>query len=486
MKKIEDASSHLLGVINDILDMSKIEANKFELNPTSFDFEHMLQKIVNIVNFRIEEKRQNFIVNIDKNIPRTLYCDDQRLMQVVTNLLSNASKFTPEKGVIRVDTSLTGEEAGVYTIKIEVSDTGIGISDEQYARLFTAFEQADGSTSRKFGGTGLGLAISKRIIEMMGGEIWVKSELGEGSTFSFTIKALPGEEEPASKPLSRDIDLRNIRILVVDDAPEILEYIRNVTNRFGIACDTASSGGEAMESVASKGQYDIYFIDWKMPDMDGIELARRISGYNGSKSVVMIVSAAEWNVIENDARAAGVDKFLPKPLLPSAILNCINECLGAQNILPPEESRPQKTNSLARYKIILAEDIEINREIVQALLEPTGITIDCAENGARALELFSESPEKYDMIFMDIQMPEMDGYEATQRIRALDTPEAKVIPIVAMTANVFREDIEKCIECGMNDHIPKPLDFDGMFAKLLQYLPRLEQHPAGNKPPAPH
>jgi CheY-like chemotaxis protein len=176
-------------------------------------------------------------------------------------------------------------------------------------------------------------------------------------------------------------------------------------------------------------------------------------------------------VIEDDARKAGVDKFLSKPLFPSAILDCISECVGAENILPPEENRPQKTDSLACYKIILAEDIEINREIVQVFLEPTGIAIDCAENGVAALELFSESPEKYDMIFMDIQMPEMDGYEATQRIRALETPEAKTIPIVAMTANVFREDIEKCIECGMNDHIPKPLDFDSMFAKLLQYLP---------------
>ncbi|MDR1138141.1 MAG: response regulator, partial [Synergistaceae bacterium] len=472
LKKIEDASSHLLSVINDILDMSKIEANKFELNPISFDFEKMLQKIANVVNFRIDEKRQNFIVHIDKDIPRTLYCDDQRLTQVITNLLSNATKFTPEKGVIRVDTSLAGEENGVYTIKIDVSDTGIGISDEHKERLFTAFEQADSSTSRKFGGTGLGLVISKRIIEMMGGEISVESEPGSGSTFSFTVKATMGEAPPASSLSSRGANWENIRILAVDDAPKILEYIENVMSQFGIICDTASNGGEAIDMIESKGQYDIYFIGWDMSGTDGMDLAREIKAHGvGKSSIVTIISAAEWSVIENDARAAGIDKFLTKPLFPSTILDCINECIGVENILPQEEDRLRYTDSLADYRIILAEDIEINREIVQTFLEPTEITIDCAENGAEALALFSESPEKYDMIFMDVQMPEMDGYEATQRIRALDSPEAKTIPIIAMTANVFREDIEKCIECGMNDHIPKPLDFDKMFAKLRRYLP---------------
>ncbi|MDR1471694.1 MAG: response regulator [Synergistaceae bacterium] len=428
LKKIEDASTHLLGVINDILDMSKIEANKFELSESSFDFEKMLQKAANVVNLRIDEKHQDFIVRIGRGIPNTLLCDDQRLTQVITNLLSNASKFTPENGTIRLDASLASEDDGVYVIKIAITDTGIGINDEQKARLFNAFEQADSSTSRKFGGTGLGLAISKRIIEAMGGEIWVESEIGAGSTFAFTIRAARGEKELKNLP-GRGISWENIRVLAVDDVPETLEYILDVTGKFGIICDTAPSGEEALRMIASKGPYDIYFIDWKMPGMNGVDLARRIKSGGAGKPIVTIISAAEWSVIEDEARDAGVDKFLPKPLFPSTILDCISECVGVGNLLPPEENRPKKTDSLAGYRLLLAEDIEINREIVQTFLEPTGIAVDCAENGAEALAAFSAAPDRYDMIFMDVQMPEMDGCEATARIRALDAPEAGSIPI---------------------------------------------------------
>ncbi|MDR3265711.1 MAG: HAMP domain-containing protein, partial [Synergistaceae bacterium] len=251
LKKIEDASTHLLGVINDILDMSKIEANKFELSLVEFSFEKTLQKTVNIVNFRVEEKRQKFHVRLDGNIPRILTGDDQRLAQVVTNLLTNAVKFTPEGGVIRLDTNLEKEEDGVCTIRIEVSDTGIGISPEQQSRLFSSFEQADSGTSRKFGGTGLGLAISKRIVEMMGGRIWVESESGKGSTFAFTLRAERGSEEP--RVLAPGMKPDSMRVLAVDDSPETGEYFENMTRQWGIACDIATGGEQAVALISKNG-----------------------------------------------------------------------------------------------------------------------------------------------------------------------------------------------------------------------------------------
>jgi hemerythrin-like metal-binding protein len=469
LNKIEDASVHLLGVINDILDMSKIEANRFELSFVEFDFEKTLQKTANIINFRVDEKKQNFSVHIDRRIPRYVIGDDQRLAQVITNLLSNAVKFTPEQGSIVLETRLIKEEEGICTIGIEVSDTGIGISQEQQARLFTSFEQAESSTSRKFGGTGLGLAISKRIVELMGGGIGVQSQLGKGSTFAFTIQAKRGQKGGESL-LGSGADWKNLRILAVDDALETREYIAEIIRGFGVTCDSAAGGEDALELIRRNGSYDIYFVDWKMPGMGGIELSRKIKENGADKSVVIMISATEWNVIEAEAKSAGVDKFLPKPLFPSAIADCINECLGIDSLRAADKSRTGVADSFEGRRILLAEDVEINREIVLTLLEPALLTIDCAENGEDAVKMFSEAPDKFDMIFMDVQMPEMDGYEATRRIRALDIPQAKEVPIVAMTANVFREDIEKCFEAGMNDHIGKPLDIDEVLDKLRKYL----------------
>ncbi|MDR3295599.1 MAG: response regulator, partial [Clostridiales Family XIII bacterium] len=467
--KIEDASAHLLGVINDILDMSKIEANKCELSAAEFNFEKMLQKVVNVVNFRVGEREQELRVHVDKNIPRTLIGDDQRLAQVITNLLGNAVKFTPEHGSISLSTGFVKEEDGVCTIQIEVSDTGIGISKEQQERLFRSFAQAESGTSRKFGGTGLGLAISKRIVEMMGGEIWIESEPDKGSTFAFTVQAIRGAEQRGSL-LAPGVKWENIRVLAVDDDPDIRAYFGEIAQQMGIACDIAASGADAISLVERNGAYDIYFVDWKMPGMDGIGLTRRIKEGSPSNSVVIMISATEWGVIEDDAKNAGVDKFLPKPLFPSAIADIINECLGVQN-LPADEGGPEEADVFAGCRILLAEDVAINREIVLAILEPTLLAIDCAENGVEALRMFREAPDRYDMIFMDVQMPEMDGYEATKQIRALDMPAAKQIPIIAMTANVFREDVEKCLAVGMDSHVGKPLDIKEVLEKLRRYLP---------------
>jgi CheY-like chemotaxis protein len=441
-------------------------------------------------------------VHIDKDIPPVLVGDDQRLSQVITNLLSNAVKFTPEGGSIHLAARLVeapppAGETGDCTLAISVSDTGIGIAPEQQARLFSSFEQADSGTSRKFGGTGLGLAISKRIVEMMCGSIWVESEPGKGSTFGFTVKLGKGTETRQSL-LGPGVNWKNLKILTVDDDGDVLDYFRELADRFGVSCDTAAGGEEALELVRRNGHYDIYFVDWKMPGMDGMELTRKIKTLSAedsrSKSVVTMISATEWAVIAGEARAAGVDMFIPKPLFPSAIADCINQCLG-KDLSGSGRDSERKIDDFSGFSILLAEDIEINREIVVSLLEPTGITIDCAENGKEALDLFVKNPEKYGIIFMDVQMPEMDGYEATRRIRAFEaerrsgsprsgspsesppgTPIAQSsgfssgIPIIAMTANVFREDVEKCFEAGMNGHVGKPIDIDEMLTRIKENL----------------
>jgi signal transduction histidine kinase/DNA-binding response OmpR family regulator len=475
--KIEDASNHLLGVINDILDMSKIEANKLELSPVEFNLEKMLQRVVNVINFRMEEKRQRFMVHMDSDVPTNLIGDDQRLAQVITNLLSNAVKFTPEEGSITLDISLSGDGNGYCTLQFSVTDTGIGVSPEQQEKLFQPFQQAEAGTTRKFGGTGLGLTISKNIVEMMDGRIWIESEAGKGATFSFTVqfKRGTGIEQGLLAP---GVNWDNIRIMVVDDDPDVLAYFKEIARGFKIFCDTAVSGEEALRLMEQNGgHYDIYFADWKMPVMDGVQLAAELKLREFSKSVVIMISSAEWTAIESEAKKAGVDKFLSKPLFPSCIAEAINECIGVDKE-KIKEAHADIEGLFAGRHILLAEDVEINREIVLALLEPTLLEIDCAENGEEVVRRFSHSPDKYEMIFMDVQMPEMDGYEATHSIRVIEENLSSAsadntlrrIPIIAMTANVFKEDIEKCMEAGMDGHVGKPLNFEEVIDKLRQYL----------------
>ncbi|MDR2909106.1 MAG: response regulator, partial [Oscillospiraceae bacterium] len=406
--RIDSASKHLLGVINDILDMSKIEAGRIELSDADFSFEKMLQQAVNVANFRVDEKRQKLTVQIDKAIPSILRADDQRLAQVITNLLSNAVKFTPDEGSISLRTALVDDKDGVCTIRVEVADTGIGISPEQQAKLFQTFRQAESSTTRKYGGTGLGLAISKRIVEMMGGRIWVESESGRGTTMIFTVKVRRGDESLFD--LSRiGINWENVRVLAVDDDPDILLYFKDIMTGLGAGCDVAQSAEDAMRLVEEKSGYNIYFVDLRMPDVDGISLTRKIreKEQNSGNSVVIMISSADISCVEREAKMAGVNRFLLKPLFPSAVADVISECIGMVNE-KIEEASKDIGGIFKGCRILFAEDVDINREIVLTLLEPTLIQVDCASNGLEALNMFKASPEKYDMIFMDVQMPEMD------------------------------------------------------------------------------
>jgi CheY-like chemotaxis protein len=469
LHKIEDAAVHLLSVINDVLDISKIEANKLELAPVEFSFERMLQKIVNIINFRMDERHQKFTVNVDGKIPRFVIGDDHRLSQVILNLLSNAVKFSPEYGEIGLNIALVGEIDEICEICVEVSDNGIGIPIEHQAKLFQAFQQADSGITREYGGTGLGLSISKHIVELMGGTIWIESKPGEGSRFILTIKAERGKKKVASM-LAPGIKWENMRILVVDDDPAVCAYFRDLFDQLSINCNAASDGFEACKIIEERGSYDIYFVDWRMSGMDGIELTRKIKMYDKDRpSVVVMISSADWAVIKDTALDAGVSKYLLKPLFSSAIIDCINECLGL-DAAGEEDGEVGAGGRFARKKLLVAEDVEINREIIISLLEDTGLDIDCAQNGLEAVAMIVAAPDKYDAILMDVQMPKMDGLEATRLIRALTAGRLKNLPIIAMTAHVFKSDIEECLKAGMNDHIGKPIDIDDVMKKLHKYL----------------
>jgi len=470
--RIQSASRHLLGVINDVLDVSKIESGKFELSMADFNFEKMIKQVVNVISYKMDEKGLRFSVYVDRDIPQWMIGDDLRLAQVMTNLLGNAVKFTPEGGSIKINTYFMGEQDGLCEIKISISDSGIGISQEQQSMLFQSFQQAESNTSRKYGGTGLGLAISKSIVEMMGGTITVESEIGKGAAFIFSVKLRRGEAEDDSYD-RYNVEWDKLRILAVDDDRFVLNDLKGIVNKFGASCDIAVSGEQALAMFNQNSDYDLVFIDWKMPDMDGIELTRELKTKVSADNdvVVIMMSASDDNQVFTDAKKAGIAKFFPKPLFPSTIAEMIDTFLGVADNKEKAHTDTEEKISFRGYRILLAEDVDINREIVLALLSPTQLEVDCAENGIEAVKMFDETPERYDLIFMDMQMPEMDGINATINIRAMENEKAKTIPIIAMTANVFREDVEKCMAAGMNDHIGKPLDFDEVLEKLRRYLP---------------
>jgi len=472
--KIDNASKHLLTLLNDILDMSKIEANKLELSKEEFSLEQALTNIYNMMLVKAEEKNQQLTLNIDKNVPSRVIGDELRFSQVVTNLVGNAVKFTPENGSISVEVGTEENDDEYSIIKVCVKDTGIGLSQEQQARLFQSFEQGDGSISRRFGGTGLGLAISKRIVEMMGGRIMVASEPGKGSVFTFTIKVLRCENSIKSQPeqLSKD-EMEGLRILVADDSVEANEYMKHVLNSLTLDCDNACDGYEALESaknaIAQNHPYDIIFMDYMMPRLNGIEAAKAIQALSNESTAIIMVSIYEWKDIEQEAQDAGVQKHITKPFSPSRVLDVLNEA-AFKKIKNRAHKVDLSADGFSGNTILIAEDIDINREIVAAFLEHTKVNIYFAENGAQAVEMFRSEPDKYDLILMDIQMPEMDGFEATRQIRRMDIKRAKTIPIIAMTANAFNEDVKKCKEAGMNDHLAKPIEPDTLLVKLNDYF----------------
>ena len=473
LDKISSVSAHLLGLINDVLDISKIEAGKFELYRTDFMLEQALLKAIDVVGVKLTEKNQRFDSYLDPRIPEYIGGDEQKLVQVITNLLSNAIKFTPNEGEIRLDVYLESEVSTACKIRVEVRDSGIGISPEKIGKIFENFAQAEGDTAHRYGGTGLGLAISKLLVELMGGSIQVDSSPGKGAVFAFNFKAK--KVNKCSDTIPKHTAFQNLRVLVVDDEQCTLDYFSLVLKPLCRTFDTALGGKEALAIIREREAYDICFIDWKMPQMDGIDLARRIKSEPGGRETVLVMITAallaETDDIQTQAKDSGISKFLPKPIFPSSLIDCLAVCIDYENhILPQLDEQSSQTHDFTGFRLLLAEDVDINREIVVTLLEPTGLEVECATDGAMAVDMFESSPGRYDIIFMDLQMPKMDGITATRKIRSIKSHYAQQTPIIALTANVFQEDIDNCLKAGMNDHLSKPLDLGTILDKLSFYL----------------
>ncbi|MCL1980580.1 MAG: response regulator, partial [Proteobacteria bacterium] len=465
------SAAHLLGLINDILDMSKIEAGKFELGYGPLNLEEMLIKICNLIVDKTEQKHQLLRVRLERNLHRSYTGDELRLSQVITNLLANAVKFTPDNGEISLSVTESTRTDDRSVLCFTVSDTGIGMTPEQVSRLFNPFEQADTSIAARFGGTGLGLAISKTIVEKMNGRMWVESQPGHGSTFFFDVE-LERLSAQATSQFSGDIQPGDMRLLAASGDEETRALFLMVAETLGIGeCRAAASGDAAArllsEAQASGQPYHAIFIAAQLPDLSCLEFLRRLQGQVQPETVIMVAPFSEWSGMEQAAAELGIRRFLPTPLFPSLITKAIRETIegGASKAVAEHQADPEVPD-FSGVTLLLVEDVALNREIFIALMEQTGIQIDTAADGVEATQMFEQQPERYDLIVMDLQMPVMDGFEATRTIRDMAHPHAQTIPIIAMTANVFKEDIDRCLASGMNDHMPKPIDEQVVLAKI--------------------
>jgi signal transduction histidine kinase/DNA-binding response OmpR family regulator len=472
VRKIQQSGQHLLGIINDILDFSKIEAGKLTVENIDFELEKVLENVSNLISEKATAKGLELIFDIDPAVSLHPKGDPLRLGQILINFCNNAVKFT-ERGEIVVKARVQEQDDSGQLVCFSVSDTGIGLTEEQMGRLFQAFEQADASTTRQHGGTGLGLAISKRLAQLMGGDVGVTSELGKGSTFWFT--AYLGKGEGVAKRFARP-DLRGRRVLIIDDNSQAREVLSGMLTGMTFVADEAPSGLEGIEMVrqaAERGQaYEIVFVDWQMPGLDGIETGKRIWALPklAAPPHLVMVTAYGREEVMKQAEEAHFENLLIKPVTASMLFDSAIEALSERRETAPEgEARPTTAVDLGRIhgaRILLVEDNELNREVALGLLEDARLSIDTAENGAIAVEMIGK--QNYDLVLMDMQMPVMDGIAATRAIRAI--PQSRSLPIVAMTANAMASDREKCVAAGMNDHLAKPIDPDELFGALLRWI----------------
>jgi len=493
--KIQQSGQHLLGVINDILDFSKIEAGKLGIESTSFELEKVLDNVANLIAEKATAKGLELVFDVDKEVPETLMGDPLRIGQILINYANNAVKFT-ETGEIDVVVRVLENTDDDVLLRFAVRDTGIGLTEEQRARLFQSFQQADTSTTRKYGGTGLGLAISKRLAELMGGGVGCDSEPGQGSTFWFTARFLKGEAR--ARKLMPTLDLRNRAVLVVDDNANARAVLSDLLESMTFRVAQAPSGLEAIDEInaaEARGEpFEIVFLDWRMPGMDGIETARKIRTLPlaNTPRLVMVTAYGREEVMRG-AEDAGLDEILIKPVNASTLFDTAIRTLGSREDLGGEPgfvSAPDEL--LARLeerrgaRILLVEDNDLNQQVASELLRDAGFVVDIADNGAIALDCVARAP--YDVVLMDMQMPVMDGVTATRRIRA--DAQFAAMPIVAMTANAMQADRDRCLEAGMNDHIAKPIEPDALWATLIRWIaPREHAAPAPDTvaptPPAP-
>lgn len=467
LKKITMSSRHLLGLINDVLDMSKIEGGKMTLNEELVSLRDVMESMVSIVQPQVKAKHQKFNISIFNILSENVHCDSVRLNQVLINLLSNAIKFTPENGSI--DVSLHEEPSprgdDYVRILIQVKDTGIGMSEEFRQHIFESFAREDNKRIHRTEGTGLGMAITKYIVDAMKGEITVESKQGVGTEFKVVLDLMKAEER------IEDMVLPDLIMLVVDDDHQLCESTVDSLRSIGIRAEWVLDGEDAVKMATRHHKmhtdYHVILLDWKLPDMDGIQTARELRRQLGNDVPILLMSAYDWTEIEDEARAAGISGFLMKPLFRSTLFYGLKPFMGAVDEQPVEE-KPKLQFSDKR--VLVAEDNELNWEIANELLGDLGLTLDWAENGEVCANLFRNSePGYYDAILMDIRMPIMDGYEATDTIRAMDRPDAD-IPIIAMTADAYSDDIQRCLDHGMNAHVAKPIDIDEVARILKRYI----------------
>lgn len=484
LSKIERSSQALLSIINDILDFSKIEAGKLDIEEIEFELDTVFDTISNLISIKAQEKGLEVVFDIDTNLPIHLLGDPLRLGQILTNLSSNAIKFT-HKGEIIISAKLVEHLGSSLIVEFGVKDTGIGLTEEQINKLFKAFSQGDASTTRKYGGTGLGLTISKRLVEMMNGNIWVESQPGVGSTFYFTAELGIIENQP-SKEMSLSVDLRNMKILVCDDNETSREVLKQTLTGLSFKVETAESAKEAIAMLEQSidEPFELVLMDWRMPEIDGIKASQLIKNDPKIKHtpIIIMITAYGREEVMRDAELAGLNGFLIKPINHSLLFDTIMHVFGhdAKREIRVHRKGVRFTDelrSLAGSRILLTEDNEINQQVASELLNSAGFIVEIAGNGEIALELIKNSgnPSKYDIVLMDLQMPVMDGYTATREIRKLD--DYKTLPIVAMTADAMKGVKEECLEAGMMDFVTKPIDPSEVFSMLVKWLKPKENAP---------
>ena len=468
LRKITLSSKHLLGLINDVLDMSKIESGKLTLTTEQISLKEVVEGIVNIMQPQVKTKKQTFDIHVENILTENVWCDGVRLNQVLLNLLSNATKYTPEGGAIHLslfeENSPKGER--YVRIYIKVKDNGIGMSPDFLKRIYESYSRADGDRIHKTEGAGLGMAITKYIVDAMEGTIDIQSEPDKGTEFLLTF------DFEKADAMNMDMVLPSWNMLVVDDDELLCRTAMDALKSIGIKAEWTLSGEKAIELVIEhhkkREDYQIILLDWKLPGMNGIQAAREIRRNLGDEVPILLISAYDWSEFEAEAREAGISGFISKPLFKSTLYHALCQYM---DVGTEHEQTLNQNIDLSGRRILLAEDNELNWEVAKELLSDLGVELDWAEDGRICLDKFQKSPEGYyDIILMDIRMPHMTGYEATQAIRGLAHPDALSIPIIAMSADAFSDDIQHCLQCGMNAHIAKPIDVIELTRLLKRYL----------------
>lgn len=470
LSKITFSSKHLLMLLNDVLDMSKIENGKLNIRQELFDLKNLVTSLADINYGLATAKGLAFEIVISGFKDELLLGDSMRVNQILLNLLSNAIKFTPKGGSVRLEIRMLRSASDKIWLRFIVKDSGIGMKKEFLEHLYEPFEQADNGIARKYGGTGLGMAITKNLVAIMDGTIEVESQEGAGTTF---MVDLPFGLSKVDKKTAAEME--EMRVLVVDDDNDTCEHAAVLLKGMGVNVDWALNGFEAIEKVRSACEddgrcYDVCFIDWCMPELDGIETARRMRRYVGPDVLIIIISAYDWSGIEEQAKAAGVNAFIAKPFFASNLYNTLLT-VSRKPELGFSAVGNKETYDFGGKKVLLVEDNELNMEIASELLKFVNLQVEHAENGKVAVDIFRNSKEKeYALIFMDIQMPLMNGYDATRCIRSSEHPAAGTIPIIAMTANAFNDDVQAAFDAGMNGHLAKPIDVEVLYKTIARYI----------------